>query len=234
VPSRKHSWTRDEVVLALELYLREGVVGLGSCRSLSEELRSLPVEQHLAVDPSFRNTQSVRSKLYNLQWLDTDGVRGRPNAGAQTVATWEYFGGDALRVETEAREIRHALADAQHREEVVEDDDYEVDESAVKVVAHRRRERDQGLVRRKRLQVLRRNGALACEACSFDSQAEWGIAGIIECHHLVPVSELEPGRKTKLADTRLLCPNCHRLVHSRRPWLKWDELLSLVQHENHG
>lgn len=229
VSSRKQSWTRDEVVLALDLYLRDGVVGLGSCRPLSEELRSMPIEQHLAADPSFRNTQSVRSKLYNLQWLDTDGVRGRPNAGAQTVAVWEHFADDMSRVEAEAREIRRALADAeQHESSGADDEDYEVDESAVKIVAHRRRERDQGLVHRKRRQVLRRTGALACEACGFDSEAEWGVEGIIECHHLAPVSELEPGRTTRLADVRLLCPNCHRLVHSRRPWLKWGELLSKV------
>jgi predicted HNH restriction endonuclease len=43
------------------------------------------------------------------------------------------------------------------------------------------------------------------------------------------VSELEPGRATRLADVRLLCPNCHRLVHSRRPWLTWEELLGRVQ-----
>jgi 5-methylcytosine-specific restriction protein A len=221
-------------VLALELYLREGVVGLGRCRLLSEELRSLPIEQHLAADPSFRNTQSVRSKLYNLQWLDTDGARGRPNAGTQTVAVWEHFGGDAHRVEVEAREIRRALADAEYIEEAAEDDDYEVDESAVKVVAHRRRERDHGLVHRKRHQVLRRTGALACEACGFDSNADWGVEGIVDCHHLKPVSELEPGRKTRLADVRLLCPNCHRLVHSCRPWLTWEELLSRVQSQGQG
>lgn len=229
MPSRKQSWTRDEVVLALELYLRLGVVGLGSCLSLSGELRSLPIERHLAADQSFRNTQSVRSKLYNLQWLDTDGARGRPNAGATTVAVWERFGRDQPRVEAEAVEIRRALADAADHDDASTDDDYEVDESAVKVVAHRRRERDQGLVLRKRRQVLRRTSALACEACGFDSHAEWNVEGIVECHHLTPVSELEPGRTTKLADVRLLCPNCHRLVHSRRPWLTWGELLGLVQ-----
>ena len=164
-------------MLALELYLRLGVVGLGGCQSLSEELRSLPIERHLASDPSFRNAQSVRSKLYNLQWLETDGARGRPNAGAQTVAVWERFGGDQSHVEAEAVEIRRALADAADHDGASTDDDYEVDESAVRFVAHRRRERDQGLVLRKRRQVLRRMGALACEACGFDSHAEWNVEG---------------------------------------------------------
>jgi 5-methylcytosine-specific restriction protein A len=220
---------RDEVVLVLELYLRDGVVSLGRCGPLSEELRSLPVERHLAVEPSFRNPPSVRSKLYNLQWLDTDGAKGRGNAGAQTVAVWEKFGRDRPTVEVEAMEIRRAVSNVDSDAGGDWDDDaYAADESGVRIVAHRRRERDRELVRRKRRQALRRTGALACEACGFDSAAEWGVEGIIECHHLTPVSELEPGARTGTADVRLLCPNCHRLVHSRRPWLSWEELVAIV------
>lgn len=228
MPSRRRSWMRDEVALALELYLRDGVVSLGNCASLSRELRAFPIEGHLATDSSFRNPESVRSKLYNLQWLDTNGARGRPNAGAQTVAVWEAFGRDQSRVQTEAVAIRRAIADAESEGAGAGDDGYEADETGVRIVAHRRRERDPGLVRRKRAQVLRRTGSLACEACGFDSNSEWGVEGIIDCHHLKPVSELEPGTKTRLSHTRLLCPNCHRLVHSRRPWLSWQELLDLV------
>jgi 5-methylcytosine-specific restriction protein A len=66
------------------------------------------------------------------------------------------------------------------------------------------------------------------EACTFDSEEAWGVEGIVDCHHLKAVSDLAPGETTKLADVRLLCPNCHRLVHHRRPWLTWDELIELV------
>ena len=48
--------------------------------------------------------------------------------------------------------------------------------------------------------------------------------GFIECHHKVPVSELKPGAKTKLSDLAVLCANCHRMLHRRRPWLSVDEL----------
>lgn len=48
--------------------------------------------------------------------------------------------------------------------------------------------------------------------------------GFIECHHTIPVSELGPGQKTKLRDLVLLCSNCHRMVHSARPWLSVEEL----------
>jgi 5-methylcytosine-specific restriction protein A len=218
----------DEVVLALQLYLREGVGSLEQARPLSEELRAWPVEGHFASDPSFRNEQSVRSKLYNLQWLATDGARGRGNAGAQTEEVWREFGADLERVDATAVEIRKALATIDRSSAAVEDE-YETDESGIRLVAHRRRERDAGLPRRKRAEVRKLTGALACEACGFDSNVAWGVEGIIECHHLIPVSELEPGETTKLADVRLLCPNCHRLVHSCSNWLTWEELLAYVQ-----
>jgi hypothetical protein len=50
------------------------------------------------------------------------------------------------------------------------------------------------------------------------------VAGPVE-----ELIELEPGQATKLADVRLLCPNCHRLVHSRSEWLAWEELLDYVR-----
>jgi|GEM_PF-3609270 len=228
MPGRNRSWTHDEVVLALQLYLREGVVSLERARPLSEELRAWPIEGHFAANPSFRNEQSVRSKLYNLQWLETNGARGRAKAGAQTEAVWREFGADLDRVDAAAVEIREALATV-HRSGGVAEDEYETDESGIRLVAHRRRERDADVPRRKRAQVKRLTGALACEACGFDSDAAWGVEGIVECHHLIPVSELEPGETTKLADVRLLCPNCHRLVHSRSRWLTWEELLACVR-----
>lgn len=156
--SRKRSWTREEVVLALQLYLREGVVGLGQCEPLSVELRAWPLEGHFAADPSFRNAQSVRSKLYNLQWHHSGGKRGRAHGGRETEATWAEFGDDLPRVDAAATEIRRALADAEQNGGIG-DDQYESDETGVKMVAHRRRERDRGLGRRKRAQVLRRAGA---------------------------------------------------------------------------
>jgi len=42
--------------------------------------------------------------------------------------------------------------------------------------------------------------------------------GFIEAHHTIAVSELYRGAKTKAKDIALLCPNCHRMVHRRRPW----------------
>lgn len=228
---RNRSWTREEVILALDLYLAQGGLGtLDERVKLSDLLRSWPLERHFAVeDPTFRNEQSVRNKLYNLQYLDTGGEKGREKGGAMTETVWEDMAHEPARVVAEASVIRQAMADlGEGSDGLVPDDDIEADETSVVVVTHRRRERDRKIAKRKREQVLADTGALACEACGFDSEARFGIEGIIECHHLKPVAELEPGEKTRLADLRLVCPNCHRLVHKKRPWLTWPQLLILV------
>jgi 5-methylcytosine-specific restriction protein A len=225
--TRKRSWRAEEVILALDLYLREGMANPTQRRALSEFLRAWPEESHFAADETFRNAQAVRNKLDNLRYLDTDGQHGREKGGAATEAVWREFDRDADRVATAAREVRAAFDAA--REGVGPEITYEADESGLVMRLHRRRERDQGLVRRKRDAALDATGALACEACGFDSQALYGIFGVIDCHHVRPVSELEPGERTRLEDLRLVCPTCHRLIHARRPWLSWDALVALVR-----
>jgi 5-methylcytosine-specific restriction enzyme A len=76
------------------------------------------------------------------------------------------------------------------------------------------------------MSVLRLMGALACEICGFDFEATYGErgTGFIEVHHGVPLHLLKPGTKTKLDDLHLLCANCHRMIHYRRPWLTVGQL----------
>jgi 5-methylcytosine-specific restriction enzyme A len=71
---------------------------------------------------------------------------------------------------------------------------------------------------------------LICEACEFDFELTYGERGrgFIEVHHGIPLHQLLPGAKTKLDDLHLLCANCHRMIHSRRPWLTLDELRASI------
>jgi 5-methylcytosine-specific restriction protein A len=187
------------------------------------------VERHLADDPAFRGERSVRNKLYNLQYLDTGGQQGREKGGVVTEAVWEQLGRDHAAVADAAAEVRKAFGELSGQDSGPRDEvEYEADESGIVMRVHRHRERDRQLVAARRKRVLDETGALACEACEWDSDALYGLPGIVECHHLKPVSELAPGETTSVADVRLLCPNCHRLVHARKPWRSWDELLALV------
>ncbi|WP_431027791.1 HNH endonuclease [Lysinibacillus sp. LZ02] len=65
-------------------------------------------------------------------------------------------------------------------------------------------------------------GKLVCEVCHFDFEKEYGKIGAdyIEGHHTKPVSEMQPGEEIKVEDIAMVCVNCHRMLHRRRPWLK--------------
>lgn len=97
---------------------------------------------------------------------------------------------------------------------------------------HRLRERNKKLVVEAKNRFKSKHGRLYCEACKFDFEATYGGAGdgFIEVHHTIPVCELSSGAKTNIADVALVCSNCHRILHRRRPWLTIPALRKLLKH----
>lgn len=83
---------------------------------------------------------------------------------------------------------------------------------------------------RKKKRFRAEHGRLYCQACGFDFAEVYGERGddYIECHHVKPVVELRPGDRTRLRDLVLLCANCHRMVHAKRPWLTVGQLGRLL------
>jgi 5-methylcytosine-specific restriction protein A len=151
-------------------------------------------------------------------------------AKAEEVA-WQRYAGDeaALRAETE-RILAALQLTAEFAGDLAKDDDpYEAEEGSVQMRAHRYYERDRGLIRRKKAEAAKR-GPLSCEACGFNFERRYGQIGdgFIEVHHCKPVHLMKPGEKTRMADLALLCSNCHRVAHRRRPPLELKEIQDLV------
>ena len=95
---------------------------------------------------------------------------------------------------------------------------------------HKSFERDGSLPIEKKNKVLKELGYLSCEVCDFNFTDKYGDRGrdYIECHHNIPISELNEGDVTKLSDLSLLCSNCHRMIHRKKPWLSIDELKEII------
>ena len=96
---------------------------------------------------------------------------------------------------------------------------------------HRLRERNSALTREVKSETLSKHGKLQCQVCLFDFQEKYGGLGVgyIEAHHTKPVSELpENGGETLKKDIALVCSNCHRMLHRKRPWLEMDELAAII------
>lgn len=84
---------------------------------------------------------------------------------------------------------------------------------------HLRRERDRELVSRKKCEVKRLTGRLACEACLMEFGRQYGpeLEGFCEVHHRLPLGGGGGERKTALDDLAVLCANCHRAIHRMGP-----------------
>ena len=95
---------------------------------------------------------------------------------------------------------------------------------------HRTRERNRQLVKRAKEKRSEERGDLECDVCGFNFFDTYGDLGegYIEYHHTKPVSELQPDEKTSLKDITLVCANCHRMLHRKRPWLSTSQLRSLI------
>ena len=96
---------------------------------------------------------------------------------------------------------------------------------------HRLRERNQAVIKTAKNIHKQKFGKLFCQTCGFDFQNVYGDVGLdyIEGHHTVPLSQLTGKTVTKVTDIALVCSNCHRMLHRRRPWLDMKQLKDLVK-----
>jgi hypothetical protein len=91
---------------------------------------------------------------------------------------------------------------------------------------HVLRERNPKVARHAKERFKLQHGCLHCQVCKFDFSKVYGALGddVIEAHHVVPISELEEGAQTRVEDIVLVCANCHRMLHRKRPWISYSQL----------
>lgn len=71
-----------------------------------------------------------------------------------------------------------------------------------------------------------------CFACGFDFEKRYGAIGkgFIHVHHLNSLSEIgDEYELDPLRDLRPVCPNCHAILHRRKPPFAIAELKSMLQ-----
>lgn len=117
-----------------------------------------------------------------------------------------------------------------------EDDEQSFSEGKEKFKIHRSKERNQEVVRIAKKLYYEKDRYLSCQipVCRFSFLKFYGQIGegYIEAHHIKPLSELTAETNTKIEDIVLVCTNCHKMLHRKRPWLSIDELKKLIQEDN--
>jgi 5-methylcytosine-specific restriction protein A len=208
------NWTREEVILALDLYFDlAGVIPSSDddrIRALSATLRNLPYHALAARKPSFRNPDGVSFKLQNLRQVATG--KGLDNTSRIDSQVWAEFGTHPAKAKAAAGHIREAAASLELFG-AAEDDTDEFEEGRAVTILHLKRERDRR-VRKRILARRRKQGPLQCEICGLKSSIRLAACedAVFEVHHTVPLSA-SGARLTRLRDMSLLCANCHRLLH---------------------
>ena len=236
---RNPSWSRDELIVALQFYLAHApsIPGKGSHEilELSQFLYRLRVKLGGTVPEKFRNENGVHMTLMTFRRYDPAYKgKGLQNGNKDLGVVWNRFASDRDGLQRVSDAIRDIVISdvALPSVEVISEDNEEGEEGKVLTRLHRYRERNTSIVRLKKKQTIKEHKSLTCEVCQFDFAEVYGERGhgFIECHHTKPLSELsQQGETTKLSDLSLVCSNCHRMIHKNRPWLSVAHLQVLGQ-----
>jgi 5-methylcytosine-specific restriction enzyme A len=237
-------WKRDELILALNVYLqhRPNPPGKGSREilELSIALNRLGAKLFSAEERArtFHNENGVYMKLMNFRRFDpkytVEGKTGLVRGARAEEEVWKEFAEDPVRCRQVAEAIVASLDDPEVEQVWFEPDTeegiQEAPEGRLLTRKHLARERNRKLVESKRKQAMRVHGNIICEVCGFDFAIHYGERGkgFIECHHTKPVATLAEGHKTHVDDLALVCANCHRMIHRGRPWLSVAALKELM------
>jgi predicted HNH restriction endonuclease len=121
------------------------------------------------------------------------------------------------------------------KEEVVakfqpQDEEITFPEGKLKYALHIKKERNSKLIALKKKLSFDKNSLLPCEICGLSFVETYGEVGegFIEAHHIFPISELNEETETKITDLILLCANCHKMIHRKRPWLTVEQIKQLL------
>jgi len=112
-----------------------------------------------------------------------------------------------------------------------EDDELVFPEGKEIYELHRAKERSKAVVNLAKKKAKERDPFLCCSVCNFSFLKEYGVElgeNFIEAHHTKPLSEITGEVETKVEDLALVCSNCHRMLHRRRPWLLISDLKSIL------
>ena len=186
---RNPPWTTDELILALDLYLKNPLFPPNKdskeIQELSDLLNRLGSKIPGSKNTTYRNTNGVHMKLMSFRHLDPQfesrGKMGLQRGGKHDEIIWNQFASHPDKCRQMAKAIREIIV-AKTTNDLFEDyrqedGEMEAQEGRIFTHMHRRRERNQKLVEQKKKQFLTKHGRLFCEVCGFCFEQHYGKRG---------------------------------------------------------
>ena len=230
-------WVIDELLIVLEIYLKKGLLDRThkDIIEVSEILNRLPIHNKISRDEKFRNENGVSLKLSNFSRFDPNYEgKGMSRGNKLEKVVWDEYHNNLPKLSKIVDSIKDTVNNKKLLKEISNidlDENYESKEGQTTIkMLHKYRERDPKLRKNKIKSVLKKTGKLDCEICNFNFKDKYGEIGdgFIECHHIVPLSSLEPESVVTIKDLILLCSNCHRMIHRKKELVPIDKIKSII------
>lgn len=232
--NRNPDWTRDEYILALDVYLRHNPMKLVECHpeviELSRLLKELPLHEERPLEEVFRNTTGIYFHLRGFMKYDPNYLEDHAKFSSKLAEkVWNDFCGDFSYLHKVAEAIRKCYSSCDYAN-IIDIEEEEFFEGRILYQLHRLKETDHVVVRKLRTRTKKSNN-YKCAVCGFDFNQQYGELGkgYIEFHHVLPVTEYVSFGITKTTDFVQVCSNCHKMLHRKRPWLVKENVQELVK-----
>lgn len=171
-------------------------------------------------EPIFSRTKLKEGILASMHWdTQSSGITIPDQIAVQLETEWKSF------LATKGIVQQPAFNKETLLEEVVDAQIYY--EGATKQIKVNVYERNANA----RKQCIRHYG-LNCCICGFNFKKFYGDVGVgfIHVHHLKPLSEIASEYELNpLEDLRPVCPNCHVIIHSKKPAYTVEEMQKLLE-----
>ncbi len=94
---------------------------------------------------------------------------------------------------------------------------------------HQKHEKNPAHIQLAKETNIEKFGRLECEVCSEKLEDIEEGEGKYEVHFDAPQAEQISGKFSQDARLRVVCNNCHKIIHSQRPYLEVDELRKIMK-----
>lgn len=217
-------FTRDEVILALDVFYFSGEAQLNdqskAIQELSELLNVLPIHPVAERGEIFRNPKGVAGQIAKYRRFLEGGRRDR-HVGTLFFEIGNEFAQRHDELHAIAEAIRRNALECSEMSFGSENEGNCFPEGALLGHLHRvieaRDAKATGLENR-------------CAICKIETVAIYrdGL-NLLEQHLIVPVVELDAKARYGERDFITVCPNCHAALHRYRPWISRENCENLLQ-----
>lgn len=220
-------WTRDEVILALDLLLNseDKNFSMNDERiiELSELLNRLPVIPLKNRNKYFRNTAGVRRQILTF-YYSLNKKQKASHVGIEFYNVHKDYGKDKMGLKKTADAIKRCMNLVDEIEFADKSEMEGFREGALLAHLHRYFERSHGRPpKNKKLKTC-------CSICGLKAEHIYTLRdGFLQFHLLVPPEDFREGMIFKESDFIQVCPNCHRVLHLKRPWVTRDNVFSILK-----